>query len=143
MKKKNQFVIGTYFYIWNSNISKMIYIRFFLSVHFLTILVSHRNNNPINKFAFHKDPRFLVLYFRFCLFNTILIGKVGTPLCERQCQSRGPNNGGLLLLLPALWSHTKWHFLGLFTQFHRKKLKKGLDILFYQQVSRTTTTTIY
>ena len=59
------------------------------------------NNNPINKFAFHKDPRFLVLLFWFSLFNTILIGKVGTPQCERQCQSRGPNNGGLLLL-PAL-----------------------------------------
>ena len=141
MKKKSICYRYLFLYLKFQYFKNDIYKIFFVSPFFYQY-ISHRNNNPINKFAFHKDPRFLVLFFRFCLFNTILIGKVGTPLCERQCQSRGPNNGGLLLL-PALWSHTKWHFLGLFTQFHRKKLKKGLDILFYQQVSRTTTTTIY
>ena len=99
MFKKNQFVIGTYFlYLKFQYFKNDVYKIFFVGPFFYQ---SHRNNNPINKFAFHKDPRFLVLFFRFCLFNTILIGKVDTPLCERQCQSRGPNNGGLLLL-PAL-----------------------------------------
>ena len=52
-------------------------------------------------------------------------------LRKRQCQ-RGPNNRSGCCWLCR--SHTKWHFLSLFTQFHRKKNSKRVANTVHQQV---------